>query len=146
MGFNPCVLSSLVFLTNAYTAHTTKIDNSKLMNIYCLLFIMLSLSSVINHYNSTPIKQYIDKICVYMVVLYGLYIFLYQNYSIISQAAVILLFLSSVVLYNYGKYTCTFCFDPDEEIRYYYHVLMHILASLGHHFILWLRAPFVPDC
>lgn len=143
MGFgneviNPCVLSSTIFLTNAYTAYTS----NKIT--YCLLFIMLSVSSVIHHYDLTnQIKEIIDKICVYIVVSYGLYTFINQTYSVNSKIIIILLFLATIVLYHYGNYTCTLCFDPDEEIQYYYHVLLHIIASLGHHLILWLKIEII---
>lgn len=131
-GFNPCVLSSLIFLTNMHSAVATK------NYAYSLLFGLLTVSSVINHWNTTPVKQYVDKICVYAVVLYGLYVFINKKYSIGYQVIILMLFISTVVLYNIGKYTCTMCFDPDDDVKYFYHVLMHILASLGHHLIILL--------
>lgn len=128
--YNPCVLSSFIFLTNVHSAIVTK------NYVYSFLFALLTTSSVINHWNSTPLKQVIDKMCVYAVVLYGLYVFMNKKYSVINQIIILLLFISTVVLYNIGKYTCTMCFDQDDDVKYAYHVLMHILASLGHHFII----------
>lgn len=131
-SFNPCVLSSLIFLTNAHSAIMT--DKC----LYSVLFVLLTTSSVINHWNTSPLKQTIDKICVYAVVLYGLYVFMNKKYSIGYQVIILMLFISTVILYNIGKYTCTMCFDPDDNVKYMYHVLMHILASLGHHLIILL--------
>ncbi len=68
-SLSPCVWSSLLFITNAinafYNGHV----------VYSILFVLLTITSVINHMDTTPIKQMADKACVYMIVLNGAYIF-----------------------------------------------------------------------
>jgi hypothetical protein len=128
---NPLCLSSFIFMSNSYTAYVYG------YKFYSLLFVFLTVSSVINHYSTTPTKQYIDKLCVYAVVGYGLYVFLCANCSIAMQICTILLFLLTVLLYNIGEQTQTFCFDPCVETQMYYHALMHIAASFGHQLIVW---------
>lgn len=130
-SLSPCVWSSLLFITNAinafYNGH----------KVYSILFALLTITSVINHMDTTPIKQMADKACVYMIVLNGAYIFFQKNYEPIIIGAIIALFISTIILYNIGKITCTMCFHPEDAIKHNYHVLMHFLASLGHHLIIF---------
>jgi len=111
-----CVYSSLIFLTNIFLA------------LYY------------NHYTGI-----IDKISVYAVIFYGGYIF-YNKYvkntkdikDIIKPIIIVMTFLSVVFLYGYGYLTDNYSFHPSESVSQMYHSLLHIISSIGHHFIISL--------
>ena len=91
----------------------------------------------------TDITENIDKSVVYLIVIYGGYIF-YNNvrfttcYEVIMALLIISSFLFMVVFYCYGKCTNCLCWDPDLEVGRGYHSVMHCVSSFGHILIMLL--------
>jgi hypothetical protein len=133
---NPNILiySSLFFITNVITAFLNK------YYLYSLLFCILTITSLIVHCNDNSFTNFIDKIAVSTIVLYGAYM-LYNkinsnNYY--SCLVIIVTFLYCIYFYIYGFLTKKFCFCEQISISQKYHFIMHIVASIGHHFIIFL--------
>jgi len=146
-----CVYSSLIFLTNIFLAlyyyHY----------FYAFLFLCLTITSLVHHTYNTDYTSIIDKISVYAVIFYGGYIF-YTKYvkdiinikdikeikeiinikNIIKPLIIVSTFLSVVFLYGYGYLTDNYSFHPSHSVSQMYHSLLHIISSIGHHFIISL--------
>lgn len=125
------VYSSFVFLTNAATSFYKKYV------VYFLMFLCLTLTSIVFHSNPTYLKMRVDQCLVAAVVLYGGWLF-YKKLPArpVWVAAVLSTFVLAVFLYMYGFYTQQYCFDPDKTVGDQYHCLLHGVASLGHHLII----------
>jgi len=139
-----CVYSSLIFLTNIFLA--LYYDHY----FYAFLFLCLTITSVVHHTYNTDYTGIIDKIPVYAVIFYGGYIF-YNKYvkeiinikeintkDIIKSLIIVSTFLSVVFLYAYGYLTDNYSFHPSYSVSQMYHSLLHIISSIGHHFIISL--------
>ena len=126
------IFSSLLFSTNV-------IGNFYLENyIYAIFFLLLFISSCIHHFSNTDETFIFDQIALYAVILYGGYYFINKKeYNLIVYLIIILMFISCGILYFGGKTYEHFCFHPDKDCSDKYHILMHICASLGHHFIVF---------
>jgi hypothetical protein len=126
------ILSSLLFSTNV-------IGNFYLENyIYAMFFLLLLITSCIHHYTNTDESFIIDQIALYAVILYGGYFFMHKkDYSLLVYSIIIISFLACAFLYFGGKMTDHLCFHPDKNCADNFHILMHICASLGHHFIVF---------
>ena len=126
------IFSSLLFSTNV-------IGNFYLENyIYAIFFLLLFISSCIHHFSNTDESFIFDQIALYTVILYGGYYFINKkDYNLIVYLIIILMFISCGILYFGGKTYEHFCFHPDKDCSDKYHILMHICASLGHHFIVF---------
>ena len=146
-----CVYSSLIFLTNVFLA--LYYDHY----LYAFLFLILTISSVIHHKQSTEFEEYkkciniIDKIAVYCVIFYGGYIFYNKQKNTnsdsdsdsdspinIKSIIIIITFLAVVFLYGYGYLKNDYSFHPSTDVSQMYHSLLHIISSIGHHFIISL--------
>jgi hypothetical protein len=125
--------SSLFFITNILLALYKK------YYFYAILFVNLLITSLIVHTNDNFYTNTIDKCSIVFIVLYGGYI-LYKksNKSISLNIFIIITFLACVLLYIYGYFTNNFCFHPDTIVANKYHVLMHIIGSIGHNAIIFL--------
>lgn len=134
-----CVYSSLIFLTNIFLA--LYYDHY----FYAFLFLCLTITSIVHHSYNTVYTGIIDKISVYAVIFYGGYIF-YTKYikdtkdiiNIIKPLMIVGTFLSVVFLYGYGYLTDNYSFHPNHSVSQMYHSLLHIISSIGHHFIISL--------
>jgi len=140
-----CVYSSLIFLTNIFLA--LYYDHY----FYAFLFLCLTVTSLAHHSYNTVYTGIIDKISVYAVIFYGGYIF-YNKYfkdinetkdflnikEILKPIIIVGTFLSVVFLYGYGYLTDNYSFHPSEPVSQMYHSLLHIISSIGHHFIISL--------
>ena len=134
-----CVYSSLIFLTNIFLA--LYYDHY----FYAFLFLCLTITSIVHHSYNTVYTGIIDKISVYAVIFYGGYIF-YTKYikeiintkDIIKPLMIVGTFLSVVFLYGYGYLTDNYSFHPNHSVSQMYHSLLHIISSIGHHFIISL--------
>ena len=143
-----CVYSSLIFLTNIFLA--LYYDHY----FYAFLFLCLTVTSIVHHSYNTVYTGIIDKISVYAVIFYGGYIF-YNKYvkdikeikdiintkdakDIIKPIIIVGTFLSVVFLYGYGYLTDNYSFHPSDSVSQMYHSLLHIISSIGHHFIISL--------
>ena len=125
-------VSSLVFLTNViigiYCTHY----------LYSLLFFMLTVSSLAVHTEDTFWVNLIDKIIIFSIFLYGLYITCTRVKTAKNIFFIVSTFLFCVVVYIFGFFNNCFCFDESSDIAKSYHVCMHIIGSIGHHYIMFL--------
>ena len=141
-----CVYSSLIFVTNVFSALYYN------HYFYAFLFLCLTITSIVHHTYNTFYTGIIDKIPVYAVILYGGFIF-YNKYikdliidsdlnlnsiTNIKAALIVSTFLSVVFLYKYGHLTDNYSFHPSHSVSQMYHSLLHIISSIGHHFIISL--------
>ena len=141
-----CVYSSLIFVTNVFSALYYN------HYFYAFLFLCLTITSIVHHTYNTFYTGIIDKIPVYAVILYGGFIF-YNKYikdliidsdlnlnsiTNIKAALIVSTFLSVVFLYTYGHLTDNYSFHPSHSVSQMYHSLLHIISSIGHHFIISL--------
>jgi len=110
---------------------------------YALIFLILVITSIIHHSMLTDITENIDKSVVYLVVIYGGYIF-YNNvrfttcYEIIMTLVIVISFVLTGVFYSYGKCNNCLCWDPDLEVGRGYHSIVHCVSSFGHILIMLL--------
>jgi len=130
---NKLVFSSMVFLTNMVVAFYYK------YYLYSFIFLCLTITSYWHHSHYTEFSYIFDKMAVFSVVLYGGYLFYIKTIQVSDQpnpilsAMIVATFLATICLY-YGGY----CFHEDKNKADWYHSLMHILSSIGHHFIIIL--------
>ena len=125
--------SSFLFLTNVLTTFY------KQYYIYSFLFFMLTLTSLVFHYNPTPITARIDQVFVFLVVAWGgkvLYSKLPANPF--KVALIVLTCLVTGYLYTWGFYTQQYCFNADKCLGDRYHCLLHVIGSVGHHLLTFL--------
>jgi len=128
------IVSSFIFITNAASTFYKK------YYIYCLLFICLTITSLIFHYNTNIYTNILDKIFILAIVSYGGYI-LYNKSTPTNQIRVLLIittFLSVIFLFFYGYCVKDYCYHPDKCVGDNYHCVLHIVSSLGHHLITFL--------
>lgn len=126
--------SSLFFITNAVTAFLNE------YYLYSFLFFNLTLTSLIVHYNDNVYTNVIDKLAVVSIVLYGGYV-LYNKINTIKWLnlfAIIISFLFCIYLYIYGFIVKEYCFCHETCVSQKYHFIMHVISSIGHHFIIYL--------
>jgi hypothetical protein len=131
---NILMLSSLFFITNSVTAFVNE------YYLYSLLFFNLTTTSLIVHYNDNVYTNIIDKVAVLSVVLYGGYM-LYNKINTnkwMTVFAIIISFLLCIYLYIYGFIIKEYCFCDEKCVSQMYHVIMHAISSIGHHFIIYL--------
>jgi cation transport ATPase len=140
---NYCILSSFIFLTNVLAGFYFK------KYLYAFLFLLLTLTSIIHHSSKTKLTNLLDKCVLYSVIFYGGYKFFtdlrstiktpqFDLKSIIKYIFIVITFLSVVYLYSYGYLTSNYVFHSEYKMSQLYHVLMHIISSLGHHIIIAL--------
>ena len=124
--------SSLVLVTNMWTAFITG------QYAYSFLFASLVISSLIVHTYNCIWTNLWDKIWICSIVFYGGCKMWEkrENIPIWKTFICVLTFLFCVFVYSYGYLTRTLCFCPKNGNKY--HAAMHIIASLGHHFIIFL--------
>lgn len=126
-----CFYSSFIFLTNVivclYLGYT----------FYAFLFLCLWLTSVLYHSNPSTTNYILDKLSILGVVLYGGYLFATKWDSISIEIAMIIIvtFLATIFLYVYGYTMQQYCFDKKKERANGYHSGLHVISSIGHHFI-----------
>jgi hypothetical protein len=128
------IYSSLIFITNLVAALIKKYFT------YSLLFFFLIITSVIFHSNNNIYTNVLDKIAVISIVLYGSYM-LYNKMSkdkCLKITLIITSFLSVIFLFVYGYFTKKYCYNPDRCVGNQFHCLLHIISSIGHHFIIFL--------
>jgi hypothetical protein len=129
---NICIYSSLFFVITAIVAFINK------NYIFGVIALFLTITSLIVHSCSTNYTFFIDKISIYMIVIYSFY-FLYKKCSIkkINLRLIILLcfifatFFISIYLYYYGYYSNQFSFDKDINIARLHHFYLHFISAYG---------------
>lgn len=128
------LLSSLFFITNMITAFFNQ------YYLYSFLFFILTITSLLVHYDNNIYTNIIDKIAVFSIILYGSYI-LYYKINIkkwINCSIIIITFIACIYLYVYGFIVNNYCFCNEKNIAEKYHFIMHITSSIGHHLIIFL--------
>ena len=125
------VFSSLIFLTNVATTMCRE------MYVYSFLFLCLTITSVIVHYDTNIYTTIIDKIFVVLVVLYGGYVFYNKITGHVIDFIIIFSFILVLFLYCYGYMTNDYCYHSDPSIANMYHCLLHMTSSFGHHLIVF---------
>jgi hypothetical protein len=126
--------SSVIFATNSIIAYLQGYI------VYASLFACLTVSSLLHHYNPSIVTEIFDKLVICSIVLWGAYV-LWKKYTpekIAYSAVIVLTFLACVYLYTYGWFSEQYVFDPDQTLSRQYHVLMHLIGSIGHHCIVLL--------
>jgi hypothetical protein len=130
-----CVLTSLVFLSNAFA--------SWLHNdfIYASCWIYMVYVSVAFHlYRNNILFYWLDQLAVFSVFVCGSW-YIYSRWNtapILFLCGAVGAFILSVYMYYVGRVTTTLCFSPDETEREYTHALLHYICSIGHHCCLLL--------
>jgi hypothetical protein len=130
---NILVFTSLLFLTNAISG----LYNKKYF--FALLFLILTITSVIVHSNDNIYTNIIDKIVIIFVLIYGIYI-IYTKFkkNIILAVFILLSALFCGYIYIYGFFVKEFVFNEDLNISRSYHLLMHLICSISNHCIVFL--------
>jgi hypothetical protein len=128
------LLSSLFFVTNILTAYYSE------QYLYSFLFFILTITSLIVHYEDNYYTNIIDKIAVSSIVLYGGYVSCNKmnTKNLFHCCMIIITFLLCIYLYIYGFIFKKYCFCDKKSISQKYHFIMHIISSIGHHFIIYL--------
>jgi hypothetical protein len=129
---NILVFSSLIFSTNIIISFIYK------NYVYSCLFVFLTITSVIYHSNTNNYTNILDKIGIFLVVSYGIYV-LHSKYDInkfFIVSIIFILFLLTMFLYIYGYFTKQFCFHNQLSIGNKYHSLLHCISSLAQHLII----------
>ena len=130
---NLLFLSSFIFITNVFSALFNE------LYLYSFLFLLLAITSLNYHSNNTIFANIIDKIAITMIVIYGAYtLYNKRDENKIIICLIVLTFLLCIYMYIYGYFTETYCFYPDKCLGNYYHVLLHLIGSFGHHLIIFL--------
>ena len=126
--------SSLCFATNMWTSFFTQ------QYLYSFFFASLTISSLLVHSWHTVWTNLWDKIWVMSIIVYGgrkMCIKWYSSNPIMLSLCVAT-FLCCVWVYTYGYYTQSLCFSQDVTKGNMYHAYMHVIASFGHHIIIFL--------
>uniref|UniRef100_A0A6C0DN44 Uncharacterized protein n=1 Tax=viral metagenome TaxID=1070528 RepID=A0A6C0DN44_9ZZZZ len=128
------LLSSLFFITNIVTAYFNE------QYLYSFLFFILTITSLVVHYNDNFYTNVIDKIAVLSIVLYGGYVLCNKinTNKWLNLLIIIVAFLLCIYLYIYGFIVKEYCFCDKKCVAQTYHFVMHVISSIGHHFIIYL--------
>jgi hypothetical protein len=129
---NYCLYSCTIFLTNSILAYTY--DEI----LYSILFFVLVLTSIFLHSSRTWVANILDKIAILGVTFYGGHLFFtYPPKHIIISTFIYFTFFFTIYLYYIGYLTHQYCFHDDSDLANQYHSLLHMVASIGHHAILF---------
>ena len=124
-----CFYSSFIFLINAIFAYKYKYYT------FSLLFLILTISSLLHHYYYTDITYQIDRIIIIITFCCGASIMYKRlknkeiNYYDILFFAVLISIVS--YMYFYGYYNKKYSFDTDHKTSCMWHSLLHIIVSIG---------------
>jgi hypothetical protein len=132
---NLLVFTSTLFITNVLVGVYLE------YHVYALLFFVLLSTSIINHsgIEMQDIKKW-DRVAVISVGVYGAYMMIQKGLfnGSIGCALTIGCFLFCVLMYDYGSRINRYCFDENPFVSCFYHACMHLVGSVGHHFIMIL--------
>ena len=131
-------MTNLLCFTSTFFATNVIVGLYLGYHVYALLFFILMCTSLLNHSTHHPTINQIDRMAVMTVAIYGAYM-MYQKQMFdpsLYHALIILCFLFCVAMYEYGGRIQQFCFDPNPFLSMFYHGCMHLVGSVGHHFIM----------
>jgi len=140
--------TSFVFFTN-FIHNTWKREFP-----YAWLFLLLTVTSLFVHskifietnpiplifdYSIYDIILFLDKIVLYSIIIYGGYLFWKTREGLQSATSSIpiVTFLTVVYLYVVGYFLNKYYFDPDINMANLSHGAVHIISSIGHHYIIY---------
>ena len=135
-GFNnPCFWSSFIFLTNIIVSYYYDAP------IYVALSFALVISSIFFHYTQNDCIGIIDKGIVYVLALYGFYVFLYKCFYIKEANwfyvyTIFMTFTATIILY-YSNITY-FVVKLNNISGNFYHSIIQLLGSIAHILIVIL--------
>jgi hypothetical protein len=72
-----------------------------------------------------------------LVVLYGGYTLYNNKNNAFVKGLTGVCFLLTIYLYNYGQHINNYCFHPEYCVSNNYHILLHLISSIGHHLIVF---------
>lgn len=134
--------SSLIFTTNMTANFLAE------KYTYSFLFACLTITSLIFHSEHSPpcysiFVKGLDKLAICAIVIYGGSIVwatfhtvqLFTNWHIVLLLIIVLTFYMTIHLYVYGYLTNQYCYSKDGN---YWHSILHLISSIGHHAILLL--------
>lgn len=122
--------TSLLFITN--TIHLSYKQDV----LYYHTFACLTILSILYHLTKNKTIGILDKTCVSIIVWKGSHILLHTEFD--KYSMVVITTASSVTwLFYYGLITQTYVYDKDPYIGNNYHMLLHILSSIGHHAVAY---------
>jgi len=136
--YNPMFYSSFVFIINVLVALYHGYQ------LYAGLFCALLITSLLHHSHYNLLTNVLDKIVIYCIVFYGGYLFYKKLEEHISSndkftrkqyflsSAIVVTFLSTIVLYYYGYLHSCLCFSDDNMQANMFHMFMHCVGSFGH--------------
>jgi hypothetical protein len=131
-----CFYSSFIFLSNVIISYWYSYYT------YSLLFVLLTITSLIFHSNNNIYTNLIDKVSIISIVLYGSYLFftekIWYNHKTIYKILIFTTFFTTIYLFYYGYVTNQYCYHNDKYISNIYHSIMHVIASFGHNLIVIL--------
>lgn len=125
-------MNPLLVFSSTFFASNAIINMAMGYPIYAALFFCLTCTSLYHHSHYSEWSCIIDKIALIAVILYGGYIFWKKTQNKVVPP------LLCGLLYYVGFMTGTMCFSQDSCQATEYHMLMHTVASIGHHIITFL--------
>lgn len=111
---SPLFFSSFCFITNVISTFEKK------YYLYSFFFSMLTITSLIHHSNYTELTSIIDRCSIMLVVLYGGYTLYNNKNNAIVKGITVVCFLL-----------------PEYCVSNNYHILLHLIGSIGHHLIIF---------
>jgi hypothetical protein len=130
-----CFFSSFIFLTNVILNYYYK------EYLYAALFLGLFFTSLLVHSVNNFYAKLFDNIFIISIVIYGGYVYfkkIHKGHDSWLAIFPFVFFISTIYLYAYGYFVDDFCFNKKERIANYYHALLHMCGSIGHHLIVLL--------
>ena len=124
-----CFYSSFVFLINVLFCFMRN------QFLYGLLFLLLFTTSITFYTYDDLVPFLLDQFTLFMVVLYGFFVFLFKKKRWHYVILVLSTFFTTVYLYYYGYMTQSYCYGYYE---YEWHSILHIISSIGHLGILFM--------
>lgn len=110
---------------------------------FCLTVTSLWIHFDESYYNNQKLVM-LDKISIFLVASVGFFVFYCKTTKCMScmdailACIIVATFVGTVVLYYYGYITNQFVFCEDREMAKKWHIIMHVIGSLGHHLIILL--------
>jgi hypothetical protein len=134
------IYTGLLFGTNFITARI------KGYNTYSTWFFLLTVTTILFHgmFPDSYIMNFFDKIPIAGIIITGKILFYEKIMKCTSHMYILyVLFVIScyfvvIFIFYYGYLSHRFCFDKNEKIANTYHSLVHLISSVGHHFIIFL--------
>lgn len=128
---NSCLLSSVLFLTNAAVCFA--VNDA----FYGKSFLALFCSTLAFHAYPCLGTALLDQCCVaHLILVGGSRANAVATSHPLHIGVAICCFLGTSYLFVYGFFSEQFCYHPQKQQQYYWHSVLHLLASVGHHAIV----------